>query len=224
MIVAMLWSAALPGCIEGRWSPVAHDAHLFGWSVTAAYGAAALAAAWRAGVRAGSEAGARAVWIGVALLMAVLALNKQLDLHVLMTAAGRCLAQEQGWIAQRRAVQEALVVAVALGALAAGWGVLRALRGRWRAHAGLLAGLGLVAAFMLLRAAELNHLVAAPGTGAIAAPALRGLELAGPCVILIAALRRPAPPRRRGGAHSEIPDARLHRPSQTVADRDGSGG
>ena len=192
MIVAMPWSAALSGCIDARWSPVAHDAHLFGWSVTAAYGAAALAAAWRAG------AGSRAVWIGVALLMAFLALNKQLDLHVLMTAAGRCLAQEQGWMAQRRAVQAALVVAVALGALTAGWGVLRALRGRWRTHAGLLAGLGLVAAFMLLRAAELNHLAAALGTDAIAGPALRGLELAGPCVILVATLRGPAPAPCRG--------------------------
>ena len=198
MIIAMSWSAALSGCIDGRWSPVAHDAHLLGWSVTAAYGAAALAAAWRVGAGSRAGGGSRAVWIGVALLMVVLAFNKQLDLHVLMTVAGRCLAQEQGWMAQRRAVQAALVVAAALGALAAGWGVLRALRGRWRAHAGLLAGLGLVAAFMLLRAAELNHLAASLGTDAIAGPALRGLELAGPCVILVAALRRPAPAPCRG--------------------------
>lgn len=93
----------LTACVAERWSPAIGDPQITGWVTVAAYVVAALmsAAVW---LRLKGRRG-RVFWAMVALLLAALAVNKQLDLQSALTAAGRCLARAQGWYGERRLVQ-----------------------------------------------------------------------------------------------------------------------
>lgn len=79
----------LTACVAERWSPVIGDPQITGWVTVAAYVVAALmsAAVW---LRLKGRRG-RVFWAMVALLLAALAVNKQLDLQSALTAAGVAL-------------------------------------------------------------------------------------------------------------------------------------
>jgi len=187
---------------DGRWHPGIGDPNLTGWVTVLAYGIAmglcALCAVREsANTRAGEAT--RRVWLGVALLMALLGVNKQLDLQTWFTEVGRDLALAQGWYAARQKVQVLFI-----GALAAAGGVaivwlqraLRRLGGevRWVA-----AGLVLLIVFVVTRAASFHHvdrllnLELAPHVRLNAAFELGGIGI----VIVAAAVRMNRLSRRR---------------------------
>lgn len=132
----------------------AHDHGVGPWVVVAGYGVAC-ALAVLAARRSGDDE--RRFWWAVAFGLLLLGINKQLDLQTDLTVFVRGRALAEGWYAQRRAVQADFIHALALATL----GVLAGLA--WltrRARTGVrvaLAGVALLGAFVLLRAASFHH-------------------------------------------------------------------
>jgi hypothetical protein len=144
----------IPG--SGEWAPGIGDPTLLGWITVAAYAGVALLCGWNARRARGFPVEQR-VWIALALLLAALAVNKQLDLQSWFTTVGREHAKQQGWYAHRQAVQVAFI----LGLVAASIGVLLLLRlalgAAWGRYALVACGLALLLTFIVIRAATFHH-------------------------------------------------------------------
>lgn len=143
-------------CAAARWTPQIGDPTLAGWVTVAAYLACmALAiSVWR---RTPLRA-ERWFWGILALAMAALAVNKQLDLQSALTATGRCLAQLQGWYGERRNFQRQVIVALLAGMLAGLTVGLWLLRRHLRRNGIALCGLAVVAGYVAIRAVGFHHM------------------------------------------------------------------
>ena len=155
------------------WRPRIGDASLMGWLTVAAYGLTAILCLMAAlkqnaglgGSTAGGVAGAenkgarlqRRLWLGVAVLMALLCVNKQLDLQSLLTNIGRIVAKQGGWYDQRRTVQFWFVVAIALIGVAAIALLVRKTRSLFKGRPLLLIGLSLLLLFVVMRAVSYHQ-------------------------------------------------------------------
>lgn len=143
-----------------RWRPEIGDPSLMGWLTVAAYAGAAFTAwlaARRAGRAPGTIGGSRLTWSLVTALMALLCLNKQLDLQSLFTDIGRVLSYHQGWYHERREVQKWFVLGV-LGTSFLSTGVmLICFRHFWKKHFLLSTGLVLLLTFIVIRAVSFHH-------------------------------------------------------------------
>lgn len=178
-------------CTLARWQPGIGDPTWQGWATVLVYLAAAalaLRAAGRGAFPAATLRRERRFWITVAVLLLLLALNKQLDLQSALTAAGRCMARAQGWYQDRRVVQMGFLVALAVLALVFLGMLLALLRGTL-ARSGLAAvGLAFVLGFVLMRAVGFHHADRLLG---VQLPGMRVntvLEWTGPALIAIGAL------------------------------------
>jgi len=135
-------------------------------------------------------------WIACSTLLVILGINKQLDLQTLLTNIGRAVAREGGWYEQRREVQRAFVkgLLLASGGVFLVCGVLmrRALRRLWPALAGII----LLAAFVLVRAVSFYH-VDHVLSGRLAGVKVRTLmELGGIACVGMSALLNAVRPRQ----------------------------
>ena len=142
----------------GYWSPGIGDPTVAGWVTVLLYFVAA-AVCFRVGRHHGwSLARAeRVLYRLLALGLAALGVNKQLDLQTALTELGRMIAAEGDWYDERRAVQKAFIVAVALAAAVALAGAMVLLRHTPAATQLTVAGvLGLVA-FVVIRASSFHH-------------------------------------------------------------------
>ena len=166
--MAMLNTLLVTGA-DGRWSPGIGDPTLMGWVTVVAYFYAAYLAA-----RAFQESRAQAhsdtrdqqakdggalagLWLLVTVAMLLFVINKQLDLQTLFTEVARDLAMAQGWYEDRRKYQVAFIAVVGLlgGAGTAALAFrLRRVLGR---VSGAVFGLGLIAFFVVVRAASFHH-------------------------------------------------------------------
>ncbi len=99
----------------------------------------------------------RIFWLLLSVLLFALAINKQLDLQSGLTAVGRCVAQAQGWYAERRSFQLRFVISIIATswfvALLLFWAMRRELRHIWVA----LAGIVLLLVFIAIRAVGFHH-------------------------------------------------------------------
>ena len=148
------WSD-LQSCVADRWTPQIGDPNLTGWLTVLAYAACMVLAAlvWRRSPK-GAE---RAFWGVLALLMAALAVNKQLDLQSALTATGRCIAKMQGWYEDRRGVQVLFIEGVLIVAvLALIFGLYR-MRKDIRRNGVAIIGLHVVVGFVAVRAVGFHH-------------------------------------------------------------------
>jgi len=154
---------------DGQWRPGIGDPSVMGWVTVGAYVLGTALCAWsaaRAATRRPHDPAAFGYvyfWAGLAVLLLLLGVNKQLDLQTWLWLAGRRLAHEQGWYESRRTVQIVFVVAVAFaGLLLAGlfcWLSRKALRHHFLALAGAL----VVTSFVVIRAASFHHVDAMLG-------------------------------------------------------------
>ncbi|PPE65050.1 hypothetical protein [Caldimonas caldifontis] len=141
----------------GRWTPGIGDPTVMGWLTVLAYlGAGGLALVNLQAAR--RTRLAWHYWAALAALMALLALNKQLDLQTWFTQFGRDLALSQGWYDNRRVVQVAFILLLA-GA-AAGVSVLlwQQLRQSWRGYRLSAVGVAVLMTFIVIRAATFHHI------------------------------------------------------------------
>ncbi|WP_299846364.1 isopropylmalate isomerase [uncultured Roseovarius sp.] len=142
-------------CFDDRWSPTIGDPSIMGWVTVAAYGITALLTARLAISRAGQPE--RFFWLILALLLAALTINKQLDLQSALTAFARCMAKAQGWYENRKGVQTGFILGL-LGAslvflIALGLSMRNHLRRTWPA----VLGVCFLTGFVAIRAVGFHH-------------------------------------------------------------------
>jgi hypothetical protein len=140
------------------WRPEIGDPTVMGWVTVAAYFTVAvlcLGCAWKA--KLGSSRTEFLFWSGLAVLLLLLGINKQLDLQTWLTLTGRRMARAQGWYEYRRPVQLLFVVMVALAAVGGFAAIWRFVREHRRELWISLLGLVLLLAFVIVRAASFHH-------------------------------------------------------------------
>lgn len=133
------------------WTPTIGDPTIYGWVTVFAYGVAALLC-WKARPT-GNHSEERA-WAALSLLLAALAINKQLDLQTLLTDVGRTTAKAHGWYRDRRIVQAAFIAALIAAAVVGVIYLFRTYRDACLALRGALAGTVVLFAFVLVRASS----------------------------------------------------------------------
>jgi hypothetical protein len=174
------------------WRPRIGDPSVMGWVTVVAYALAAISAlaaarrAQRASVPSTEYGGA---WLLVAVLMALLSLNKQLDLQSLLTDVGRVMARRQGWYENRREIQQWLLVGIAGGSIVCSAIIAIRFHRFWRTHVLLGAGLVFLATFIAVRAISFHHFDVLLGTTWVGVRANWLLEIGGIALVLFAALR-----------------------------------
>ncbi len=141
-------------CVFEFWSPKIGDPTAIGWLTVAVY---ALTAILAMVVFARQRGRQRIFWFGVCIMLFALAINKQLDLQSAVTAAGRCLAQAQGWYEDRQAIQIIFIISFVVTSLVLGlllaWALRRHIGRIWLA----LIGVALLVGFVAVRAAGFHH-------------------------------------------------------------------
>jgi hypothetical protein len=170
---------------DGRWEIGIGDPSPMGWITVGAY-ALAVVLAWRNAQTARRTAVPSSFWIGLAAVLLLLGLNKQLDLQTWFGQTGRDMALAQGWYEQRRYVQFAFIVLLCAGAVGAlvwarnHWAAL------WKEYRWVLGGVALLLLFIVVRAATFHHLDALIGAEMVGSTMGRWLEIVGVLVVALA--------------------------------------
>ncbi|MCI0365755.1 MAG: hypothetical protein L0Y44_15150 [Phycisphaerales bacterium] len=160
---------------DDGWTPGIGDPTFMGWFTVAAYlitaglcwrawraararqlrpAAAGNRSAWRNGP---AEPNPRRFWLSLAIVFALLAVNKQLDLQSWFTAVGREIAKRGGWYSDRQFVQTWFVVTLAIiGAVGMAM-LIWSMRKHMREYGLALAGTLFLAVFIIVRAASFHH-------------------------------------------------------------------
>lgn len=170
---------------EFRWRPVIGDSTFMGWFTVAAYAFAALLA-----MRVWFQQRDR-LWLLVALGMAALCVNKQLDLQSLFTDIGRVASYHLGWYEDRRTVQKWFVLGVIGGAAVFGGWFVWHRHAFWRRHMLLSFGLFFLMTFIVVRAISFHHFDVFLKDERLGVRMNWVLELGGISMIALAALREP---------------------------------
>ena len=189
---------------EGRWRPSLGDPSVVGFITVFAYLCAALLAvqaafsARRRLLASSGPAQAQVLfrfWLAIAALLLLLGVNKQLDFQTLLIQWLRDLALAQGWYEKRRVYQVAFILAI-FAAIVSGCALLLFSLRRVVRHVWLgIVGIGLLAGFVLIRAASFHHVDLWLKQGAV--PLNGALELFCIAVLALGALRE----RGQGRAH-----------------------
>lgn len=138
---------------DGRWAPGLGDPTAMGWATVAAYLAASLLCLlW-----AKPSGSGRFLPVAFAGAMALLAVNKQLDLQSLLTEIARDAAKAQGWYEDRQTYQAIFIGVIGSGAALGFAALLWMLRRRWKETALASAGFACLLAFVVVRAASFHH-------------------------------------------------------------------
>ncbi len=165
-----------------------------GWGLMLGYLVAAglCGAAARRAMRAPSG-NATVLWTVATGLMALLGINKQLDLHLLAWLLLRRLAHAQGWYDHRRAVAAAVAGITVAGGLTVLAGLLRGGVGAGRSGRLVVAGFLALLAYAVVREYTFGKLDTVLGTR-VAHHSFRAFEAAGIALVCAGALtahRRP---------------------------------
>ncbi len=139
------------------WQPGIGDPTFLGWLTVLAYAAAAVLCNRETWLE--PENGPRKLfWSLLSVVMLFLGVNKQLDLQTWLTFTGRHLARSQGWYGQRRTVQLIFILLFTSASLAAFGATWRLVRDHGEDLRLPLAGLFVVATFVVVRAASFHHI------------------------------------------------------------------
>ena len=168
---------------ELRWRPEIGDPSFMGWFTVAAYALAAILAAgvWRRRKE--------KIWLLVALGMAGLCVNKQLDLQSLFTDLGRVASYHGGWFEQRRIYQKWFVLGVVAGAGIFGTWFIWRYNAFLVRHKLLTAGGFFMLTFVVVRAISFHHFDSFLKDEVLGVKMNWALELSGIFLISLAAVR-----------------------------------
>jgi hypothetical protein len=148
---------------ELQWQPTIGDPTFMGWLTVAAYAAGSglavmTAIAYRDSyVDRAAHLQVSKLWFAVAVLMASLCVNKQLDLQSLLTDIGRIIARHQQWYERRREFQKLFVLGAIFGSALLGCLIAWRHHTFWRQHKLLFAGLLFLLTFIVVRAISFHH-------------------------------------------------------------------
>ena len=148
-------------CLQQHWLPVLGDVPPTHWLAAAAYLVAALLSilALRAG-RMGQPGRSGYVWFwsAVAILLALLGIDKVIDLQVAVLDFARCVTEVEGWYSSRVRYQELITVGTAVAGVAIVGAIVLFLQ-RPRPRIALAAvGMVLIGAYQLARAVSFHGL------------------------------------------------------------------
>lgn len=164
-----------------------NDRDVFAWVVVISYFAGAGAALWAAS---SAESRERCFWLATGILLILLGLNKELDLQNLLTQAVRTAVRHFGLYEQRRLMQGMFLLLLTVAGLLAAFVLGTWLRWLSTTAKAAAAGIVLLLAFVVMRAASFHHI---DHWVTIDIAGLRSgwwLELAGISVIGVSALIR----------------------------------
>ena len=136
------------------WAPHIGDPSFMGWFTVICYFFSS-ALCFRA---AGSDPRGGSLWLSLGLMLALLGINKQLDLQTLLTQIGRDFARADHWYDRRREVQQLFVVTTAVAAILSAAAVAWAFRNQSRPRRIAVAGFVMLVAFVCIRAASFHHI------------------------------------------------------------------
>ncbi|MCK0103882.1 hypothetical protein [Pseudohalocynthiibacter sp. F2068] len=179
-------------CTFARWHPGLSDPYLIDWIIVVLYVLAAflaLCVLCRSHFPSPTARYERILWWVILLLLMGMAINKQVDLQSGLMSFGRCLSQMQGWFEKRRLIQKVFTVLLAGGIAIGALVMIRELHGTLRRNMLVFLGLLLIAIFVLIRAATINHIGSVTGTILTMQWIKHLLEISGPLLLSIAALR-----------------------------------
>ena len=135
------------------WRFRANDPGTLSWIAVCAYLSTA-ALCWRA---AKNDLQSREMWARFAIVLAVLGLNKQLDLQTLFINSVRSLTHDPGWYTDRSPVKRLCIhVLTSVSFWGTGW-MFWQKRNQWRAVGFVCAGSAMLIAYISLRASPLPH-------------------------------------------------------------------
>ena len=175
--------SAMAACVGERWSLKIGDPTVVGWLTVALYAVCAvLGFMTRTRSQHSRE---RFFWGLLALAMIFLGVNKQLDLQSMLTAAGHCLSQLQGWYEERQGFQRNFIIGLLTVASLFLALVPWLMRGCLRRNGLAILGLAFITAFVAVRAAGFQHFDALIDSGLLDTRKSVLFELSG--LILIAA-------------------------------------
>jgi len=194
------------------WRPRIGDASFMGWLTVAAYGLTAvlclmaalkqnsgLGGSKASGVAAAEDKGCRfqrRMWMGIAVLMAFLCLNKQLDLQSLLTNIGRIVANQGGWYEQRRTIQFWFVVAITIIGFAAIAFLVLKTRTLFQGRPLLLIGLCWLLLFVVMRAVSYHQVGVFLGKRVLGLKLNWVLELGSIALVAVSAVQAIRRPRK----------------------------
>jgi len=179
--------------VNGHWRPGIGDPTFMGWFITAAYLTTSVfcgICAWRTDrippIRRSRHH--RLFWWGLAVIMLIMDINKQLDFQCLFIAIIKKMVLNQGWYSQRQVVQVCFIACIAIFGLVLlmwlGWKLKRL----WRQYGLALFGILLLITFVAIRAAPLNHVAGFRGWQPVMGLINSILEFAGIGLVGISAL------------------------------------
>jgi hypothetical protein len=170
---------------DGRWQAGIGDPTIVGWTTVVAYGLAA----WYCYLcqKNTEYRPQRTFWLGMALLMAILGVNKQLDLQTWFTQTGREIAIEYGWYERRRLIQMLFIAWLAIGAIVASSWIKRVVHSLDVHAKAASLGAVLLALFIVARAASFHHIDKLLGFSIDSVSVNAVLELAGIAVVALSA-------------------------------------
>ena len=179
------------------WTPHVGDPTAIGWITTLAYLAGAAAAARAAWCGDGVRRLPVPFWVGIAVLMALLGINKQLDLQTAFTQIMRHFARTQGWYGRRRALQAVFILMMSAAGCAVLLAVWRHTRVLQRGKAIAIAGLVLVYTYATLRAASFYHVDVVAWHDKLGFHLIWVLEVGGICAVIYGAFEESVARQRR---------------------------
>lgn len=203
-----LISSSLAIVENGHWSPGISDPTAMGLVVFVFYfggAAVCLFRAWRCFQTPELRRGQFRFWALCAIALFLFGVNKQLDLHQLITQVGRDWARAQGWYENRREVQSIFVKCLAGAAAATLLAMLLALRGMTLRYYIALLGLMFLGFYVLIRAASFHHVDRFLGLGTDGFRLAWLVELGG---IAITAVAAALPERASPESRNSVEDGR----------------
>lgn len=180
-------------CALQDWSIGIGDPHAIGWVTVIVYAIASLTCftlVARGDFADTSSWRERVFWGGTGLILAFLAINKQLDLQSLMTAIGRYMALQHGWYEDRHAVQRRFILGLMAGTVILAVVIAWFLRGTLRDNGIAVTGFVLVLGFVVIRAIGFHDMDRLIGTRVLSMRMNWILELGGLGLSLFAGVRR----------------------------------
>lgn len=145
---------------NNHWRPGISDATSMGVIIFVCYfigAAACLFRAWRSFQAPSLRRGPFRFWLFCGIALFLFGVNKQLDLHQLITQYGREWARAGGWYEDRRVVQSIFINCLAGAAAVFLFALIWALRGMPFRFYVALTGLILLGVYVLIRAASFHH-------------------------------------------------------------------
>ena len=132
-----------------------HDRGPVAWFIVASYFLGAVAAFWASK---SAKRRDRLFWLGAAVMLVLLGLNKELDLQTLLTMEAKLIAHHEGWYDERRAVQGLFLLGLTVLGLLATVGLVRWLRKSPVQVKAAAVGIVLLFTFIVMRAGSFHHL------------------------------------------------------------------